>query len=87
MEKKRFELKTRLNPEKKTFQRDIFIDGELFDYSVDKESLVRAKSMGEYHFLAAQQDIASHFLECLSEMVGRKVTTDDVKTAKKTGFI
>lgn len=68
-------------------QKAIFIDGEHFDWSVDEESLKEAAAMGEIYFQAVQKDIAKHFLDSLSEVVGREVTLAEFNQALITGEI
>jgi len=66
----------------------LFIDGELFDWEVDKKSIARVmQSRDVFLIKAVQQDIANHFLESLSEFVGRKLTKEDLDEAEKTGWI
>jgi hypothetical protein len=84
---KKFEVKEHLDIPSKIFRKDIFIDGKLFEYEVDKKSLIKAKASGPDAFAKAQHDLSNHFLRCLSEMVGRKLTIEDVNAAKKTGLI
>ena len=69
------------------FQRNIYIDGELFDWAIDEESYNWAMKQGPEILMAAQKDIARHFLESLSEIVGRRVSIQDLQEAAKTGWI
>ena len=85
MDKKKFEIKFHFV--NGNLRKDIFIEGELFDYSVDKKSLMYAESMGKEFYTSAQRDIEKHFLESLSEFLGRNVTKEDVMNAQKTGMI
>ncbi len=68
-------------------EKAIFIDGEKLDWAVDITSLMDAAKMGMHYYKAAQKDIEKHFTESVSEVIGRKVTADDIKTAIKTGWI
>lgn len=68
-------------------EKAIFIDGELLDWSVDISSLMEAKRMGPVFFRAVQRDIERHFVESVSEVVGRKVTPEEIKNATATGWI
>jgi hypothetical protein len=79
--KKRFELKTN------GVQKAVFVDGELFDWDVDHASVAEAMRMGPEYFMAAKKDIQKHFLDSLSEMVGRQLTVKDVAIATKQGWI
>ena len=84
--KKKFEL--RLSQDENGFyEKNIYIDGELFDWQVDQESFDWAVKQGGAILAAAQKDIAKHFLDSLSEMVGRKLTIQEFAVATKTGWI
>lgn len=84
--KKRFEVKFQMQ-ENGSIEKAIFIDGEKFDYSIDKEMFAKMKSMGAEWQMAAQKDIEKHFVKCLSEVIGRELTQEDVVQAIKTGWI
>jgi len=85
--KKKFEIKISPPDENGMQERQIFIDGEFFDWGIDPEAFSYAKKMGPEYFRAAQIDIAKHFLESISEVVGRKVTLQELTQAEKTGWI
>lgn len=86
IEKKRFEVKFRQHPD--GFQeKDIFIGGEKMDYSIDISAYREASKMGLVYKIAVQRDIEKHFTQCVSEVVGRKVTLEDIKKAIATGWI
>lgn len=84
-QKKRFEVKMRTK--NGTIEKAIFIDGELLDWSIDISSLMECKKMGPEYFRAAQRDIEKHFINSVSEVVGRKITVDQIKEATKNGWI
>lgn len=84
--RKRFQVKMRQG-NNGSIKKAIFIDGELLDWSVDVSSLIEAFKMGPDIFRAAQLDIEKHFVASVSEVVGRHVTSDEIKTAIKTGWI
>jgi carbon monoxide dehydrogenase subunit G len=86
VEKKRFEVKMRLHPDG-SIEKQIFIGGEMLDWSVDSSSFLEAKKMGPQYMRAVQDDIAKHFIESVGEFLGRRVTLDDIKEAIKTGWI
>jgi hypothetical protein len=65
----------------------VFINGQLLDWSVDITSLADAHKMGPEYFRAAKKDIEKHFVESVSEFIGRKITYQEVVTATKTGWI
>lgn len=83
--KKRFEV--RLVRQPGGFKKDIYIDGQLLDYSVDVESYREACGMGPQYKLAVQRDIVKHFTNAVSETLGRKVTAEQIEEAQKTGWI
>ena len=83
---KTFEVKVRKRSDG-TIEKAIFIDGEVIDWSVDISSLMEAYRMGPKYAIVAQKDIAKHFVESVSEVLGRKVTTQDIKKATTTGWI
>jgi hypothetical protein len=85
--KKRFIVKEHIDPSTGIWKKDVFIDSKLFEYEVDMDSIVKAKSMGPRFILAAQRDIQRHFLECLSEFMGRAISVIEVQEAIKTGWI
>jgi len=84
--KKKFELKL-LKKTDGSVKSAIFIDDELLDWEVDINSLAAAYKMGPEYFKVAQQDIERHFLDSVSETLGREVTVQDINEAKKTGYI
>ena len=83
--KKRFEIKIRQISGK--IEKAIFIDNYLLDWSVDISSLMECAKMGPEYYRAAQRDIEKHFTESVSEVVGRKVTVEEIKEAIRTGWI
>jgi hypothetical protein len=70
-----------------SIEKQIYIDDELLDWSVDIESFHEACRMGPLYEKAAKESIARHFLESVSEVVGRKLTVDDIKNAHINGYI
>jgi hypothetical protein len=68
-------------------QKAIFIDGEMLDWAVDTASLREAMMMGPKFFKAIQRDIERHFVESVSDFIGRKVTPQEIKEATRTGWI
>lgn len=84
--KKRFEAKLRRMTNGKVVN-EIYINGELLDWSVDMNSLSQAMVMGPEYAWQAQQSIAKHFTESVSEMLGRKVTMEEINKAIATGWI
>ncbi len=81
-----FEVKMRLG-NNDTIEKAIFINGEHLDWAVDVSSLMDARRMGLKFFEVVKKDIQKHFVESVSEFVGRKVTVEEIKQATKTGWI
>jgi len=83
--KLKFEVKMRMK--EGGLEKAIFIDGELLDWAVDAQSLIEAMKMGPHFYKEIQRDIERHFVESVSEVVGRHLTPQDIKTAIATGWI
>jgi hypothetical protein len=84
--RKTFEVKMR-QAKGGGIEKAIFIDGELLDWQVDIESLMEAMKMGAHYYKEIQRDIEKHFVESVSDCVGRKVTAEEIKNAIKDGYI
>lgn len=84
--KKKFEVKLGVHPDG-SMEKAVFIDNEKLDYSIDISAYREACRMGPHFKLAVQKDIEKHFTKSVSEVVGRYVTIDDIKTAIQTGYI
>lgn len=85
-DKKRFEVMMR--PAKGGgIEKAIFIDGEMLDWQIDMNSYVEAAKMGFHFRREIQRDIERHFIESVSDFIGRKVTIEEIKQAIKTGWI
>lgn len=84
-----FEIKPHTDEELGSY-RAIFIDGKLFDWGLDEESLNRAASFtGNDAVLrkAMHGDIRKYFLDCLEQYIGRRPTMKEVNTAIEAGYI
>lgn len=68
-------------------EKAIFIDGELLDWQIDMNSYVEACKMGMHFQREAQKSIEKHFVDSVSDTLGRKVTMEEIKVAIKTGWI
>ncbi len=86
IQKKRFEVRMKMHPNG-SIEKQIFIDNEMLDWSVDSSSFLEAQKMGPQYMRAVQEDIAKHFIESVSEVLGRKVTIEDIKQATIDGWI
>ena len=85
--KKTFEVKMREVKGGGGIEKAIFIDGQLLDWRVDIQSLMEAMKMGPQYYKGVQRDIEKHFVESVSDFVGRKVTAEEIKKAIKDGYI
>jgi len=83
---KRFEVKMR-QAENGVVEKAIFIGGEKLDWSIDLSSFAEAIKMGPTYYRAIQRDIEKHFIESVSDFLGRKVSMDEIKNAIKDGWI
>jgi hypothetical protein len=70
-----------------SFERKIFINNELLDWSVDVASFQEAQKMGPMYQRAVKEDIVKHFTNSVSEFLGRKVTMEEIHHATKSGWI
>jgi hypothetical protein len=84
--KKKFEVRFYKDADGKV-KKGVFIDNEVIEYSIDVESLKKIAELGTEYKKAAHLDIEKHFLECISDTVGRKITPEDFWQATKTGWI
>jgi hypothetical protein len=84
--KKRFEVKMRPGNNGKV-EKAIFIEDELLDWSIDMSSYMEAMKMGPMYRREIQKSIEEHFIDSVSDFLGRKVTMIEIKTAIKTGWI
>jgi len=68
-------------------EKAIFIDGELLDWQIDMNSYMDAMQMGPMYRREIQRNIEEHFIEAVSDTLGRKVTMEEIKVAIKDGWI
>lgn len=81
-----FETKTRRAPGG-GIENAIFIDGEELDWTVNMNDFMQAAKMGPKYLKAVKENIAKHFLESVSDVLGRHITSDAIKQANQTGWI
>lgn len=68
----------------------LLVDGILFDWGIDDESLEEARKFSENNPVLRKSihaDIQQHFLESFSEFIGGKVTLSQLNAAIVEGFI
>ena len=82
-----FEERVRWNSKIGTLEKIYYINGEHFDWAIDIPSLAEAMKMGPKYFKAIKEDIQKHFVDCVSEVLNRQVSLEEIKTAIKTNWI
>lgn len=87
MESKKKRLVVKENRDTFPPKRAIFIDDELFDWEIDSDSLEKARKMGPQIYAAAVQDIQKHFMDSLSDFMGREITVQEFSEATRTGWL
>jgi hypothetical protein len=88
--KRRFQVMIRsLGPDPKNdgVEKAVFIDGKKLDFSIDLLRLLEAKRMGPSFLLEEQRNTERRFLKSVSEAIGRKATTEEIKRAAVEGWI
>lgn len=84
--KVKFETRIKLHSNG-SVEREVWIGGEKFDWSVDVTSFHEAVKMGPMYKKAVQADIVKHFVDSVSDFLGRRVTMKEVNEATKKGWI
>ena len=84
--KVRFQAGVRPGPNGRV-EKAIFINGEKLDWSVDYNAFAEAKKMGPMYVQEMQKDIIRHYIASVSEVLGRHVTIEEIKSAITTGWI
>ena len=87
MQKKKFEVKTHIDPYSGLLKKDVFIDDKLFEWEVDEKSWKAVKEMGPTYVEQAKGDIMKHFCDSLSDFLGRKVSPQHILMATQKGWI
>lgn len=68
-------------------EKAVFIDNKKLDFKIDITRFLEAKSKGINFLIQEQQKIEKEFIKSVSEAIGRKVTTEEIKKATITGWI
>ena len=66
------------------------VDDEVFDWGMDPSSVENAKHMQRNHpqFVETlMKTVTDHFLDCLSDFVGKKVTLEEFNKAVERGYL
>jgi hypothetical protein len=88
--KRKFEVRMRSmgsNPAKDGVEKAVFLDGKKLDFTIDVLRFLEAKSKGFNFLIQEQQKIEREFIKAVSEALGRKVTTKEIKRAILEGWI
>jgi len=84
------EIKEYHDPETDDVYDAIFVDGIVFDWGMDQNSLRQAKTLAESNPTLQQSindNIQHHFVESFSEFLGREITLGEINEAIKSGVI
>lgn len=68
-------------------EKAVFVDGKKLDFSIDVVRFLEARSKGPKYLIEEQKRIEREFIKSVSEAVGRKVTTEEIKRATVEGWI
>jgi hypothetical protein len=88
--KRKFEVKMRPlgpNPQEDGVEKAVFIDGKKLDFKIDVLRFLEAKHKGINFLVEEQKKIEREFIKSVSEALGRKVTTEEIKRATLEGWI
>lgn len=88
--KHKFEVRMRSlgpDPGRDGVEKAVFIDGKKLDFSIDVLRFLEAKQKGINFFVQEQNKIEREFIRAVSDALGRKVTTKEIKRATIEGWI
>jgi hypothetical protein len=88
--KRKFEVKMRPlgpDPRRDGLEKAVFVDGKKLDFQIDVLRFLEAKQRGGNHLANEQRKIEKEFTKAVSEAVGRRVTTEEIKKATLEGWI
>lgn len=88
--KRKFEVKMRAlgpNPQEDGIEKAVFIDGKKLDFRIDVLRFLEAKHKGINFLIQEQQKIEKEFIKSVSDALGRRVTTEEIKKATLEGWI
>lgn len=87
---RRFEVMMRSlgsDPVKDGIEKAVFIDKKKLDFSIDVIRFLEARRKGPKYLIEEQKRIEREFIKVVSEAVGRRVTTEEIKRATVEGWI
>lgn len=88
--KRTLTVSTVTQEETKEKHNAIFVDGQMFDWYIDRASLAEAKKFAQNDPVIKRSiyaDIQSHFMQCFCDFIGKKVTLSELNEALITGRI
>lgn len=88
--KRKFEVKMRAlgpNPQQDGIEKAVFIEGKKLDFKIDILRFLEAKHKGISFLIEEQKKIEREFIKSVSDAIGRKVTTEEIKRATMEGWI
>jgi len=68
-------------------EKAVFVDGKKLDFSIDVVRFLEARRKGPKYLVEEQRRIEKAFVKIVSEAVGRRVTTEEIKKATVEGWI
>lgn len=75
------------DPARDGVEKAVFIDGKKLDFTIDVLRFLEAKQKGINFLVQEQNKIEREFVRAVSEALGRKVTTKEIKIATIEGWI
>ena len=75
------------DPKNDGVEKAVFVDGRKLDFSIDILRLLEARRMGPTTLLEEQRRIERQFINSVSDAIGRRVTTEEIKRAAVEGWI
>ena len=88
--KKTITISETTHPETKEKYKALYIDGQMFDWYVDRESLAEAKKFAQndpFIKKSIYADIQSHFMQSFCDFIGRKISLKDLNESLIKGTI
>lgn len=87
IKRKKFDVKTHIDPYSGLLRKDVFIDDKLFEWEIEEKTWSMLHKMGAEYVEVAKIDILKHFCQSLSEFMGREIKPFHVMKAIQTGWI
>lgn len=75
------------DPKKDGVEKAVFVDGRKIDFSIDVVRFLEARQKGPKYLAQEQRRIEREFVESVSDALGRRVTTEEIKRATAEGWI